>query len=313
MGRVCVDYFDLSPSSRGDITSGSSPKSNDRANITGKIKYRRPSATRSSISSIYSGESNTRRSSSHSQYSFGSVFSGVISGARRSVSSGASSVFPGEVKYTFHNVFGNDMGEASHGQQQLRIGESRLNTNGDALDGGVGMHGIDFGVSFTANEMNECEESDTENEGAIFEEEEEEEEEEDDHDDDGSGGDIDLSNSSETIRMYPSLHNGPVPIIYRCKTCYTDICHSSLIISKDFWGNKGNAYFVKNVLNVRESKCETMKNMRTGRYGVKSITCVQCDSEMGWKYITSVDPDERYKVGKYVVERNMMDVYKVMS
>ncbi|ONH71587.1 Protein yippee-like MOH1 [Pichia kudriavzevii] len=227
MGRVCVDYFDLSPSSRGDITSGSSPKSNDRANITGKIKYRRPSATRSSISSIYSGESNTRRSSSHSQYSFGSVFSGVTSGARRSVSSGASSVFPGEVKYTFHNVFGNDMGEASHGQQQLRIGESRLNTNGDALDGGVGMHGIDFGVNF--------------------------------------------------------------------------------------WGNKGNAYFVKNVLNVRESKCETMKNMRTGRYGVKSITCVQCDSEMGWKYITSVDPDERYKVGKYVVERNMMDVYKVMS
>jgi hypothetical protein len=145
------------------------------------------------------------------------------------------------------------------------------------------------------------------------EEEEEQEEEADDKsaeemdeedcDDDDDDKDVDMDTSK------PSLNERP--IIYRCKSCYSDICHSSLIISKDFWGNKGEAYFVKDVLNVKEDNKEIMKNMRTGQYGVKSISCIQCDNVIGWKYITSVEYVERYKVNKYVIEKNLLKTYQV--
>lgn len=99
--------------------------------------------------------------------------------------------------------------------------------------------------------------------------------------------------------------------IYRCKSCSSDICHSSLINSKDFWGNNGLAYFVDNVINVRLDDQEVMKIMRTGEYGIKAIYCIQCNINLGWKYITSVSVHERYKVGKFVIEMNLLDDYKI--
>lgn len=128
-------------------------------------------------------------------------------------------------------------------------------------------------------------------------------------DDEEDDMDLDCSSTQEEDN-YPKIGKSPVSI-YRCETCYSDICISTLIISKDFWGNFGEAYFVRGVLNVREDSKEVIKNMRTGKYGVKSLYCIQCNKVLGWKYVTSLEPTERYKVDKCVIEKNVLKTYNV--
>lgn len=140
--------------------------------------------------------------------------------------------------------------------------------------------------------------------------EEDSEEEDNDHDDsEDSYHDIE-SLYDGAYESY--LHTGgKSPIIYRCHLCYSDICHSSQIISKDFWGNNGRAYFVKKVINVKEDGYKLEKTMRTGDYTITSILCAQCNFVIGWKYLSSVESSERYKINKYVIEEKLLKVYNV--
>lgn len=98
--------------------------------------------------------------------------------------------------------------------------------------------------------------------------------------------------------------------IYRCPDCQTDICHSSSVISTDFWGSHGKAYLVSSVLNVHLDSMDT-RQMRTGNYGVKTIHCIQCNRNLGWKYCVSESSREHYKIGKYVIEKNIMTEFPI--
>lgn len=98
--------------------------------------------------------------------------------------------------------------------------------------------------------------------------------------------------------------------IYRCPDCQTDICHSSSVISTDFWGSHGKAYLVSSVLNVHLDSMDT-RQMRTGNYGVKAIHCIQCNKNLGWKYCVSESSREQYKIGKYVIEKNIMSEFPI--
>ncbi|KAH3660085.1 hypothetical protein OGAPHI_007290 [Ogataea philodendri] len=95
--------------------------------------------------------------------------------------------------------------------------------------------------------------------------------------------------------------------ILRCKQCHNHICLTSLIISDNFTGSLGAAFFVSKVLNVKLSKTRDFKRMKTGRYEVKGISCKQCDSTLGWKYLYSEEDKEKYKEGRFVVERKLLE------
>ena len=43
--------------------------------------------------------------------------------------------------------------------------------------------------------------------------------------------------------------------------------------------------------------------MTSGRHHVRDVYCSICHNNIGWKYIRSFDPSERYKEGKVVLER----------
>lgn len=323
MGRVCVDSFDVSRIAKSGDDKGlghqlhhsSAPTSYliengyDVNNRTGfHTTSKRRSVTRSSISSIYGS---TPRPS-FSSYPFSRT---------DSFSSAATS--------SYSNVFEDDkpalgLDHESILEQDGDESEDRGDDQDDE-DGDTGrtddddVHWNDTNEeSYVEDEFEDDDDDDDDDEEEDYNDEGEEDDDDDDNDDGdddvnvhGNIGNQPVSIVSAGIHRSSSLRSNERIIIYRCKSCYCDICISSLIISKDFWGNKGEAYFVKDVLNVREDPKEVMKHMRTGQYGVKLIYCVQCDTVIGWKYITSIEPVEKYKVGKYVIEKNLLKTYKV--
>lgn len=129
-------------------------------------------------------------------------------------------------------------------------------------------------------------------------------EEQDDSEDD-SDDSHDCFGSSAHKYAFDFSSAATAECIYRCMHCQTDICHSSSVISTDFWGVHGKSYLVSSVLNVQTGKMDT-RQMRTGNYGVKNIYCVQCGETLGWKYCVSESPREQYKIGKYVIERGIL-------
>ncbi|GMG22707.1 unnamed protein product [Ambrosiozyma monospora] len=98
--------------------------------------------------------------------------------------------------------------------------------------------------------------------------------------------------------------------VLRCQQCHSQICLSSKILSDNFYGNKGPAWFVSGVINckfVDPSAAADTKRFKTGNYKVKSICCQQCEVTLGWKYLLSEDDSEKYKEGNFVIERNLLE------
>ncbi|CAJ2670718.1 unnamed protein product [Trifolium pratense] len=69
----------------------------------------------------------------------------------------------------------------------------------------------------------------------------------------------------------------------------------------------GKAYLFDNVVNVTVGEKEN-RMMITGLHTVVDIFCVTCGSIVGWKYETAYDKSQKYKEGKFILER-----YKVMG
>jgi hypothetical protein len=44
------------------------------------------------------------------------------------------------------------------------------------------------------------------------------------------------------------------------------------------------------------------RQLVTGAHTVSDISCVQCGSVLGWKYVAAEEESQRYKVGKYILE-----------
>ncbi|KAG6481518.1 hypothetical protein ZIOFF_058122 [Zingiber officinale] len=117
--------------------------------------------------------------------------------------------------------------------------------------------------------------------------------------------------------------------IYSCKHCQAHLALSHDIVSKDrlcmlfaeesssnvvvlqlvliktrlsFHCRHGKAYLFDKIVNVTAgSKEERM--MLTGLHTVSDIFCVGCGSNIGWKYVSAHEKNQKYKEGKFVLER----------
>eukprot|EP01025_Chloroclados_australasicus_P011310 TRINITY_DN14902_c0_g1_i12.p8 TRINITY_DN14902_c0_g1~~TRINITY_DN14902_c0_g1_i12.p8 ORF type:complete len:113 (-),score=5.55 TRINITY_DN14902_c0_g1_i12:2027-2365(-) len=90
--------------------------------------------------------------------------------------------------------------------------------------------------------------------------------------------------------------------IYCCSTCR---CHSAdhdNIISKAFQGRHGRAYLFSNVVNVQLGPKED-RLLITGLHTVADIFCTNCSTVLGWKYETAYEESQKYKEGKYIIEK----------
>ncbi|CAO3697186.1 hypothetical protein CU097_014167 [Rhizopus azygosporus] len=91
--------------------------------------------------------------------------------------------------------------------------------------------------------------------------------------------------------------------LFTCNSCHTHLLEQNAIISRNFQGRNGPAYLVNQVVNISIGTKEE-RMLLTGIHTVADITCNQCHIKLGWKYLRALEEPQRYKEGKYIVERS---------
>ncbi|KAL8504819.1 hypothetical protein ACS0TY_016129 [Phlomoides rotata] len=89
---------------------------------------------------------------------------------------------------------------------------------------------------------------------------------------------------------------------YTCKHCLTHLALTDDIISQSFHCKHGKAYLFEKVVNITIGEKEE-RMMMTGMHTVVDIFCVGCGSIVGWKYEAAVEKSQKYKIGKFILER----------
>ncbi|KAF9168314.1 Protein yippee-like 4 [Actinomortierella ambigua] len=90
--------------------------------------------------------------------------------------------------------------------------------------------------------------------------------------------------------------------IYSCLQCHAHLAKNDDIISKGFQGRHGRAYLFKQVYNITLGPKED-RVLMTGLHSVADIACTICKSTVGWIYIYAFEESQKYKEGKFIVEK----------
>jgi len=94
--------------------------------------------------------------------------------------------------------------------------------------------------------------------------------------------------------------------IYTCGTCRCHTADHDHIMSKAFQGRHGRAYLFSNVVNVRLGTPED-RHLITGRHTVADIHCACCNTVLGWKYQKAYESSQKYKEGKFILEKALVN------
>ncbi|GMH36732.1 hypothetical protein BSKO_04605 [Bryopsis sp. KO-2023] len=105
-------------------------------------------------------------------------------------------------------------------------------------------------------------------------------------------------------RIYVEFVNGRA---YRCKCCGCHLATVDELLSKQFHSKNGRAYLFNVVVNVSAGPREK-RLMTTGAHMVRDIFCVGCMFPVGWKYEEAYERAQKYKEGKFILERSKLDV-----
>eukprot|EP01083_Nonionella_stella_P059592 155919_1 len=92
------------------------------------------------------------------------------------------------------------------------------------------------------------------------------------------------------------------PIIYTCGECRTHLTSHDEIISKSFHGRHGRAYLFDQCVNIITGPAED-RPLITGLHSVCDIFCKRCNTLIGWTYARAYEPSQRYKEGKFIIEK----------
>ncbi|KAL2911805.1 hypothetical protein HK105_208738 [Polyrhizophydium stewartii] len=93
--------------------------------------------------------------------------------------------------------------------------------------------------------------------------------------------------------------------VFGCSTCRTHLSTYDDIISKAFQGQHGKAYLFNHVINIFEGPQEN-RHMTTGLHTVRDIHCTYCQTVVGWKYDKAFDESQKYKEGRFILERQLI-------
>ncbi|OBZ91739.1 Protein yippee-like 4 [Choanephora cucurbitarum] len=105
------------------------------------------------------------------------------------------------------------------------------------------------------------------------------------------------------IQYRTYLDTGHPYRIYACSKCKNHLSTNNLLVSKDFHGVHGKAYLFDKVVNIKVSNRTEERMMTTGKHCISFISCQGCDERIGWKYIKAYEDDQKYKEGKFILEK----------
>lgn len=104
-------------------------------------------------------------------------------------------------------------------------------------------------------------------------------------------------------KLFKSYLGGGV--IYRCAKCRCHLALHDELISKAFQGRHGRAYLFGNVINVTLGQKED-RVLTTGLHTVCDAFCSTCEENVGWFYERAFEASQKYKEGRWIVEKAMM-------
>lgn len=93
---------------------------------------------------------------------------------------------------------------------------------------------------------------------------------------------------------------------FRCKLCESPLALADDVLSRTFNCRQGRAYLFSSVINVMLGPQEE-RLMLSGLHIVEDIYCCCCGRILGWKYVIAHDKNQKYKEGKFVLERWRID------
>jgi len=94
-------------------------------------------------------------------------------------------------------------------------------------------------------------------------------------------------------------------ILYRCSSCRAHLALHDSLVSKQFQGRHGRAYLFSHVVNVTLGPKED-RVLTTGLHSVSDSFCSVCGDNVGWFYHQAFEESQKYKEGKYIVEKEKM-------
>ncbi|XP_059283185.1 protein yippee-like At5g53940 [Lycium ferocissimum] len=89
---------------------------------------------------------------------------------------------------------------------------------------------------------------------------------------------------------------------YNCKFCKTQFALADDLVSKAFHCPRGKAYLFSHAVNITFGPREE-RMMLSGMHTVADIFCCCCGQIVGWKYEAAHEKSQKYKEGKFVLER----------
>ncbi|CAI2374734.1 unnamed protein product [Moneuplotes crassus] len=92
---------------------------------------------------------------------------------------------------------------------------------------------------------------------------------------------------------------------YKCLSCKAHLSAVDSVVSKEFKGSTGVAYLIEDVVNTFDGTSEE-RELMSGVHVVCDIFCVKCYSYVGWRYLKAYREDQKYKEGKFILERALL-------
>ncbi|GAB4844627.1 hypothetical protein Ancab_038029 [Ancistrocladus abbreviatus] len=89
---------------------------------------------------------------------------------------------------------------------------------------------------------------------------------------------------------------------YSCFICRNYVARHDDIISKSFQAQSGRAFLFSHAFNVMVGPKED-RHLITGLHTVADVFCSDCGEELGWKYLRAYQESQKYKEGKFVLEK----------
>mmetsp|Transcript_88804 Transcript_88804/g.253835 ORF Transcript_88804/g.253835 Transcript_88804/m.253835 type:complete len:195 (+) Transcript_88804:132-716(+) len=96
------------------------------------------------------------------------------------------------------------------------------------------------------------------------------------------------------------------PRVLSCTFCRMHITTHDQIISKSFHGRGGRAYLLNRIENYTCGPIAE-RMLITGMHTVADVHCAGCKQVLGWKYDDAMEPSQKYKIGKFIVEKGNLN------
>ncbi|XP_061346975.1 protein yippee-like At4g27745 isoform X1 [Gastrolobium bilobum] len=93
------------------------------------------------------------------------------------------------------------------------------------------------------------------------------------------------------------------PSLYSCCNCGNHVALHDDVISKAFQGRNGRAFLFSHAMNIAVGQKED-RQLMTGLHTVADVYCSDCNVVIGWKYERAYDETQKYKEGKYILEKS---------